>query len=402
MDEWGIRSQCVNSLVKRVPGSVSYAPKRTVFHGARKIETASNFPNYRRPILTMLWHEHLRRTVKLLLVGSAHYTGLLAWARSAQMKNQALILMYHRVSPRGVGVPDYSPNGMTVTPAEFEMQMRFLRRHYDVLPLSQIIAAVRGERPFTPNMCAVTFDDGWQDVYEYAFPLLKKYSIPATIYLTTGFIDGKSWFWEERSKYLLALIHNAAQQDPSASILESTRPELGRFGLDDLLKVRPNMLPAFLTQHGRRIKQWDVDRRNDLMQSLERLAGEIAPSAPRPFMNWDEVQEMSRHDIEFDNHTVSHPVLSDLATDQTLSELKDAASQIQARLGRAPVNFAYPYGKFNEAVRQQVEEQGLASASTTRLGLVKPASDPYALNRVNMCSDVGCYQPLFAARILGF
>lgn len=350
----------------------------------------------------MLWHEHLRRTVKLLLVSSVHYTGLLAWARSAQMKNQALILMYHRVSPRGVGVPDYSPNGMTVTPAEFEMQMRFLRKHYDVVPLAQIVAAVRGERPFMPNMCAVTFDDGWQDVYEYAFPLLKKYSIPATIYLTTGFIDGKSWFWEERSKYLLALIHNAAQQGANARILESTRQELGRFGLSDLLSVRENKVPAFLSQQGRELKRWDMDRRNDLMHTLERLAAEIAPDAPRPFMNWDEVQEMSRHNIEFGNHTVSHPALSDLAAEQTLSELKGATNQIQARLGRAPVNFAYPYGKFNAAVRQQVEKEGLASASTTLLGLVRPASDPYALNRVNMCSDVCGYQPLFAARILGF
>lgn len=351
----------------------------------------------------MLWHEHLRRTLKLFLVGGAHYTGLLAWARRAQMKDQALILMYHRVSPRGQGVPDYSPNGITVTPAEFEMQLRFLRRHYDVQPLAHIVAAVRGERAFTPNMCAVTFDDGWQDVYEHAFPLLKKYSIPATIYLTTGFIDGKNWFWEERSKYLLALIHKAARRpDQTAAMLESVRRELAPFGLHDLLLVRENKLPWFLSQQGRGMKGWNAERRVDLMQCLERLAEKIDPNAPRPFMNWDEVHEMSRHNIEFGSHTVSHPVLPDLPDGRAMEELAGAAKRIHTQLGCAPRNFAYPYGKFNEHIRRQVQQEGLASATTTRLGLVKRDSDPYALNRVNMCSDVCAYRPLFAARILGF
>jgi peptidoglycan/xylan/chitin deacetylase (PgdA/CDA1 family) len=351
----------------------------------------------------MLWHEHLRRTAKLFLVSAAHYSGLLAKMRKAYMKDRALILMYHRVSPRGQGVPDYSPNGMTVTPAEFEMQMRFLRRHYDVVPLSRIVAAVRSEQTFSPNMCAVTFDDGWHDIYEYAFPILKRYSIPATIYLTTGFVNGAQWFWEERSKYLLALVHQVAQHKKCAKqAVESARVELKKYALDDLLEVHANLLPSYLLQQGREIKKWDVDRRGELMRTLEQLTIRIAPDAPRPFMNWSEVQEMSRHSIDFGNHTITHPVLPDLPANETIIELSGATTQIHDRLGQAPINFAYPYGKFNELVRRQVQREGLSSASTTRLGLVKRDSDPYALNRINMCSDVSGYQPLFAARILGF
>jgi peptidoglycan/xylan/chitin deacetylase (PgdA/CDA1 family) len=351
----------------------------------------------------MLWHEHLRRTAKLILVGATHYSGLLSWARSTRMRDRALILMYHRVSPRDHGVPDYSPNGMSVTPAEFEMQMQFLRRHYEVVPLSRIVAAVRSEQAFSPNMCAVTFDDGWHDVYEYAFPILKQHSIPATIYLTTGFIDGAQWFWEERSKYLLALVHQFTRSGRcSVEVVELARAELKKFALDDLLKVRPNLLPAYLSQHGRQIKQWSVSLREELMQALEQLALRIAPDAPRPFMNWAEAQEMSRHNIDFGNHTISHPVLPDLSTNEAAMELSNATTKIQNRLGRAPENFAYPYGKFNEPVRRQVQQDGFYSASTTRLGLVTRGSDPYALNRINMCSDVCGYQPLFAARILGY
>lgn len=351
----------------------------------------------------MLWHEHLRRSAKLFLAGTAHYAGLLGWIRRVYMKDQALILMYHRVSPQGQGVPDYSPNGITVTPAEFEMQMRFLRKHYDVVPLSHIVEAVRGERAFTPNMCAVTFDDGWQDVYEHAFPILKRYSIPATIYLTTGFIDGTEWFWEERSKYLLALIYKESKTPGNRKdAAKSVQTELEKFRLDGMLQIQAKLLPSFLLQQGRLMKKWDPERRLALMQTLERLTNQLSPDAPRPFMNWSEVQEMSRDNIEFGSHTISHPVLPDLSAQEALTELNGAARQIENHLGRVPTNFAYPYGKFNEHVRRQVLQEGLASASTTRLGLVKRDSDPYALNRVNMCSDVCGHQPLFAARILGF
>ena len=70
------------------------------------------------------------------------------------------------------------------------MQMRFIRRRYDVVPLGRVVAAVRGEAEFTPGMCAVTFDDGWRDIYLHAFPVLRELSIPATVFLTAGFALG--------------------------------------------------------------------------------------------------------------------------------------------------------------------------------------------------------------------
>jgi hypothetical protein len=183
---------------------------------------------------------------------------------------------------------------------------------------------------------------------------------------------------------------------------KSARTELRKYALDDLLDVQPRLLPSYLSRRGRELKQWDADRRDDLMQALERLAVRVAPHAPRPFMNWSEVEEMSRHRIEFGNHTISHPVLPDLTAHEAFRELNGAAAQIRDRLGLAPVNFAYPYGKFDEQVRRQVQQEGVNSAVTTRLGLVDRDSDPYALNRINMCSDVCGLKPLFAARILGF
>lgn len=350
----------------------------------------------------MLWHEHVRRTGKLLALGAAHYTGMLGWLRKRAMQNRALILMYHRVTPRGTGVPDYSPNGIAVTPDEFDMQMRFLREHYQVVPLSRIVTALRGGA-FAPGMAAVTFDDGWRDVYQHAFPLLKQHRVPATIYLTTGFIDGKKWHWEERFKYLLALVHQACmRRENREEKRQEARRSLAPHSLDDLLATPPRLLPPLLSRFGREVRAWTPERRAELIERLEQLADRLAPDAPRPFMNWPEVREMSQHGIEIANHTVSHHALPDLSADEATTEIHGAAGRIREQLGRPPANFAYPYGKFNEQIRLGLAAQGVESATTTRLGLVRADSDPYALNRVNMCSDTCAFMPLFAGRILGF
>lgn len=89
------------------------------------------------------------------------------------------IFMYHQV------IPKIDPNNkVTVSVDTFEKQMRFLRGHnYNVLPLEEVIALIRNKQTVPPRTLAVTFDDGYIDNYKYAFPILKKYGIPATIFI---------------------------------------------------------------------------------------------------------------------------------------------------------------------------------------------------------------------------
>jgi peptidoglycan/xylan/chitin deacetylase (PgdA/CDA1 family) len=346
----------------------------------------------------MLWHEHLRRAAKLTIVGGLHYSGLLGVIRRRRMKDRALVLLYHRVNPAGYGAPDYSPVGMSVTPEEFDSQMRFIRERYDVVRLSRIVEAVRREDAFAPNLCAVTFDDGWEDVYRFAFPILRAQAIPATVFLTSGYIGGTGWAWEERGRYLLALIHQRRNSGGLAREASVVRAELLAHDLGDLLDRSDAELPGWLLARGRALKQLDAAGRDALMQTLERIA---APDAPRPFMTWDEVRAMAAHGIDVGNHTATHAALPELSDDDLHGELHGADADIQAAVGRRPVDVAYPYGKFDERVKRRVQQLGATSACTTHLGLVEPGADPFALNRVNMSSDVSAYAPLFAARILG-
>jgi peptidoglycan/xylan/chitin deacetylase (PgdA/CDA1 family) len=94
-------------------------------------------------------------------------------------KYVAPILMYHCV------IPNADPaNRMAVTDKAFARQMRFLREHhYNVLPLAELADLIRKKEKIPPRSIAVTFDDGYKDNYAYAFPVLKKYRIPATIFI---------------------------------------------------------------------------------------------------------------------------------------------------------------------------------------------------------------------------
>src|SRR5688572_18417301 len=108
-------------------------------------------------------YARLRRGARDTLLTISHHAGLLGLLRQRRMRHRARVLLYHRVVPAGEGAPDYSTAGMVVTPAEFDVQMRFLRRAYTVVPLSHIVDVARGTAPLRPRMAAVTFDDGWRD-----------------------------------------------------------------------------------------------------------------------------------------------------------------------------------------------------------------------------------------------
>src|SRR2546425_2450989 len=111
--------------------------------------------------------------------------------RRSQMARRFQVLAYHKVS--------YDPHPFfeSVPPDVFEQQMQFPSRCYRVMPLEELMERNRiGDVP--PRAVAITFDDGYRDNYEFAFPILKRYRLPATIFVTTGAIDNSDVLWHDR------------------------------------------------------------------------------------------------------------------------------------------------------------------------------------------------------------
>ena len=145
-----------------------------------------------------------KRFVKALLGHALVWTG--CWDRALWMWGQrgsTVILTYHRVVEKWDRTLDYSQPGMVVTVPTFERQLSFLREHFDIVPFSSLLAVGNEDRPAARPRCVITFDDGWRDNYDLAFPILRQHDLPATIFLTTDFVGTDRAFWHTELIYLL-------------------------------------------------------------------------------------------------------------------------------------------------------------------------------------------------------
>ena len=127
-----------------------------------------------------------RMLARRAVSAAAYYSGLEQQRHSAAMKDRGVVLMYHRVLPDAPH-PGVDP-GMFVTASTFEHNLRLLRSRYELVTIDAFGEWMAGQRQFTRPPCAITFDEGWRDNYEVAFPLLQRYGATATVFLVTGWI----------------------------------------------------------------------------------------------------------------------------------------------------------------------------------------------------------------------
>ena len=136
----------------------------------------------------------LKRTIKAGL----YYSGISGLYGRFFLQNKAVILVYHRITSES------DNGGLCVTPEVFAMQMEYLAKHYNVLPLSKLVEHLQTGRQIPSRSCVVTFDDGTIDNFEIAFPILKKLSIPATFFVIGSRMEDPFYFNSNQADALLA------------------------------------------------------------------------------------------------------------------------------------------------------------------------------------------------------
>jgi peptidoglycan/xylan/chitin deacetylase (PgdA/CDA1 family) len=291
---------------------------------------------------------------------------------SSDLAGKVLILMYHRVVPRSEVEDSFVQPGMYVTPETFESHLRFLTAHFELLAFDELVARWDdGIWDPSARYCTITFDDGWLDNYRYAYPLLRSYGVPASIFLPTDLVGTDRWLWSDRLGCLLHRFQSVKGRRASEeidSIIEhaKTLPDAARerfiLGLQNVLAVR---LPE-----GRR------------------------------FLNWDEAREMSRHRIEFGSHSCTHAILPRLAGAALERELRRPLDMLDEQgVNRIPV-LGYPNGDHDDVVVDAARTAGYQAAVTTRPGAesTRPA-DLLRLRRIGVHEDVSRSVPLFMFHI---
>jgi len=119
-------------------------------------------------------------------VSAAHLHTLL-------LRRSAVVVAFHRVQD----IDD--PTGLTVDRATFERHCRFFRRHFNVVPLTELIGRLERGHPLNRHL-AITFDDGYRDNFDNARPILQKLGLPATFFVVSGWMGGDEWPWWDRER----------------------------------------------------------------------------------------------------------------------------------------------------------------------------------------------------------
>lgn len=319
---------------------------------------------------------------KALIKKTAGLLGLTKPARYFTRRRPA-ILMYHGLTEN----PDCR-DWTQVKLDDFITQMRYLRDHYRPTPLDEL-AAMLESGSVMPHTVAVTFDDGYKSNYDLAFPVLKKLGIPATVFVTSGFVLRR----EKHRRYLWP--------DFISAILESNAGDsldLGPFGLDqyDLTSAR--------NTYGSRndiceyLKSIPSAEREKIIASLyDRYGAGIDDNRFVDYqpMETEEVKNLAQSGlITIGAHTRTHAILSRLEPDLLEDEIVGSKEDLERITGGPVTQFAYPNGRWADVNHEAlaVTARNFDCAVTTEAGLNRPGQNKYLLRRIGIGGNLGVGQ----------
>ena len=303
------------------------------------------------------------------------------------------ILAYHRICD----VPDESrfPFDVELISASMEnfvWQMKYIKRNFSPITFADLIRALDNQAPLPPKPIIVTFDDGFDDNYFCAFPILKELNIPAMFFIATDYIGKEKTFWYDWLAYIVLHL------PPSCTL--SLGDVHSPIVIKGDIKARRALLHTILEY----LKQVPDSRRIKILNKINEEYGqhyagnELSLSKP---MSWEQVREMADAGMEFGSHSVTHPILSHLSDSEIRMELTVSKQVIERRTGRPVEVIAYPVGgafAFDERVRVMTEQAGYRLGVSFVPGVNNVGTlEKFALKRIPVARHVD--EPLYISAL---
>ena len=301
-----------------------------------------------------------RRLLKDALAAAIWQTRMLSFSASGHGGNRVpLVLGYHRVVEDVAEAAKTDMPTMLTSRAMFERHIDWIGRRFQFVTLDDIGERLRSGQPFERPVAAVTFDDGYRDVYEHAVPVLKRKGIPAAMFVVTDLVGRSAWQTHDRFYHLLdkayeswtnpwnGLTRLCADSDIRAAAIPGLRAA-SRNPCDAAMMMLPQLSQA------------DADR---LMAVLDTQVGNGIAAIPRT-VTWNMLEEMHRDGFTIASHTKSHVWLAHESTERGFDEVAGSKLEIERRLGAPVRHFAYPGGQFTPQVVELVARAGYDFAYT--------------------------------------
>ncbi|MFD2228573.1 polysaccharide deacetylase family protein [Alkalimarinus sediminis] len=290
-------------------------------------------------------------------------------------RNHPRILMYHRIRATAEG------DGIHVD--VFRQQMEILARDFNVVSLEELLHLANNNQPLPQHAVVITFDDGYEDFYLNAFPVLQALSLPTTVFVTTGFVSNETWLWPDKIKYMLS----------ESQIGTLFVPELNTtFTLKtDKLRAWHSIADYCLTIPNK--------QKNPFINDLAiKLSVTLPFSAPDMYkaLSWDQVKEMSANGIDIGSHSVTHPVMTKLELTDLRDELENSKRIIEQMLNKPVTGFCFPNGlseDINEEVQGEINRAGYQYALAA-FPTLNPLAERLAIGRYPAHPDISEFEKI--------
>lgn len=299
-------------------------------------------------------------------------------------RKKIIILMYHGFTDREdhEGIENYQNKHIPVE--TFHSQLKYLKKYHRIISLNEFVDSCRQGQVPPPYSVVITMDDGYRSNYALAFPLLKKYGVPATISLSSGMVEDREFFWTDRIEYAI----NRAK--PDRFELKVEQDPRGEFSLPVEFHDRESRV---VCERGMRkkLKVIPQEWRPEVVETLEQKLGHklsVDPHPPEIYrpLRWPEVVEMVQSGlVSIGSHTHRHLILAKCEPETAKEELRLSKRLIEERTGCPCRMFCYPNGQkedFSPATKTWLKEIGYACGLTTVPGVNDRRSDLYELKRM--------------------
>lgn len=276
--------------------------------------------------------------------------------------------MYHGFTDRETHQGIENHQGKHLFIERFKSHLEYLKKYHRVISLEEWLKGRTGGRKAPDHAAIVTFDDGYESNYKLAFPWLKRAGLPATIFLTTRFVDSKEWLWTDRVEYAV---------DGGFSLPTQFHDRASRIAYEKKIRGRFKRIPQGF--------------RAGVLERLEERRGRKLAQEPnlpeiyRP-LEWAEINEMVQSGlVSIGSHTHTHAILTRCRPQEAEEELLLSKEIIEKKTGRPCRLFCYPNGErgdFNEETKRRLKEAGYLAGLTTVFGANDAESDPLELKRI--------------------
>ena len=311
-------------------------------------------------------------------------------------RKKVTILAYHGFSDKKIHGGIENVEGLHLNINKFRSQLGYLKKFYNIIPLDKLIQHYINDTEIPLNSLVITIDDGYKSIYTHAYPILKQLKVPATIFLTTDFLDKKKALWPDRIEYAL----NMAELNSFQLKIDS---DISFFDLSDRQAKK-----ACYEKICYKLKLLPQQLRDPIIENLERSLKQklcINCSVPEIYspLEWPEVLEMTKSGlISIGSHGCSHIILTRCNPENLRKELALSKELIEKKMTMSCRFFSYPsgsHGDFDSNTEKALKKTGYSCGLTTIQKINATSPNVFELKR--LCVDARGNLTMFIMMLSG-